>query len=268
MEKTKIAYCDSTVNLTRNCVGCELWNPAIGIKKCYAGRMENRWRGDGAFDQPVEMLPGRIAKAAKWSDLTGTERPGKPWLNGMPRIIFVGDMSDTLSPAVEFDFLYTEQIQGVTSELGQRHLWLWLTKQAPRLARFDRYLADMGIEWPANLIPGVTITRNNTTRRIDHLLDVRSKLRWLSVEPLLEPVDLDLWSNRAWLDISWIVAGGESGPGAGHADPDWFRNLRDQAAEAKIPFFMKQGSADWQPDYREPESFPADLRIREMFKWF
>ncbi len=272
MENTLISYCDSTINLTKYCVGCELWN-GHDVRSCYAGRMTERWEGRGAFNQPVQMLAGRIAKAAKWSDLTGQERlagkrrTAKPWLNGMPRVIFVGDMSDTLSPAVEFDFLYTELIQGVTSDLGQRHIWLWLTKQAPRLAKFDRYLADMGVDWPVNLWPGVTVTSQKTDGRIDHLLDTRAKYRWLSLEPLLGPVDLDLWQSNAWVDISWVVTGGESGPGARHASPDWFRSLRDQCRETRIPFFMKQGSADWLPDYRKMESFPSDLRIREMPTW-
>jgi protein gp37 len=236
MEKTLISYCDSTVNLTKYCVGCELWSERV--HKCYAGRMTERWEGAGAFSKPVEMLPGRMAKAARWSDLRGTDRPGKPWLDKMPRVIFVGDMSDSLSPSVSNDFLYDELIQTVTSPLGQRHIWLWLTKQAPRLPKFDRYLENMGIDWPGNLWPGVSVTSNSTTRRMDALLKTRAKIRWVSVEPLLGFADLAL--EFADGGISWVVCGGESGPAAQPMQPDWARGIRDQCVKASVPFYFKQ----------------------------
>ena len=79
--KTDIEWADSTVNPTENCDGCELWNTKLGIRKCYAGKMVERWKGRGAFDGPIVFKPGRLAQTLKWPDLTGTKRPDKPWLD-------------------------------------------------------------------------------------------------------------------------------------------------------------------------------------------
>jgi protein gp37 len=245
MEKTLISYCDSTINPTANCVGCELWNPAQDVKSCYAGRMTERWQGAGAFDKPIKLIPGRMDQAAKWSDLRGVDRPTKPWLNDYPRIIFVGDMSDSLSPDVPFDYLLSELIRTVNSELGRRHIYLWLTKQAQRLLQFDLYLAAQGIDWPANLWPGVSLTSQSTLPRVKYLASVRARVRWISVEPLLSPLKvglnkLDEYGRPLSHYIHWCVAGGESGPKA-HATPaDHFRNLRDECIESHVPFYFKQ----------------------------
>lgn len=235
MEKTLISYCDSTVNPTKYCIGCELWNDAQNMRSCYAGRMTERWEGSGAFDQPLQLIPGRMTKAAGWSDLRGVDRPAKPWLNGLPRVIFIGDMSDSLSPDVPFDYLRTEVIQIVRSERGQQHIWLWLTKQAQRLAQFDQYLITQGLDWPVNLWPGVSITAQSTLARARYLTATRARVRWLSVEPLLSPLTI-----RDLTGIHWVVAGGESGPNARATDPDHFRSLRDQCLSAAIPFYFKQ----------------------------
>ena len=95
---TTIQWCDSTVNPTMGCRGCELWNATE--KTCYAGIMTEKWKGKqgypDSFLQP-KLFPGRMQIAASWSDLTGQPRKDTPWLNGLPRIIFISDMGDSLS---------------------------------------------------------------------------------------------------------------------------------------------------------------------------
>jgi len=76
------------------CDGCELWNEATNVKRCYAGLLTERYGGHSKgypakFTEP-QLFPERIAKMLCWSDLTGTERKDKPWLNGYPRTIFLG----------------------------------------------------------------------------------------------------------------------------------------------------------------------------------
>lgn len=225
-KETKIEWCDSTVNPTDfQCCGCELWNPKKGIKECYAGGFAERRAGTGAFDKPVVLKPGRIAKAAAWSDLRGTERPDKPWLNGRPRVIFVGDMADVLQPRVPYEYRRDEIIGTVTSELGRRHIWMLLTKQAPRLAVFAAKLEANGIPWPENLWPGVSVTSEATTDRINWLLKVKSNHRFISYEPAQGPVDFSRWTceqeitedGKGWCPsykIALIIVGGQSGRGA------------------------------------------------------
>jgi hypothetical protein len=96
-KETFIQWCDSTVNASTGCDGCELKQPGKD-GSCYSVPIhENRLAKslpllyDPDFHN-VRIIPGRIPQAAKWSDLTGTVRPDKPWLDGLPRVIFVGDL--------------------------------------------------------------------------------------------------------------------------------------------------------------------------------
>lgn len=104
--------------------------------------------------------------------------------------------------------------------------------------------------------------------RIPHLLATPAAVRFLSMEPLLGPVDLSAvpaGDRAGWLcpltgdhhlqpahadhrgaKIDWVIVGGESGPGARPSHPDWFRSLRDQCAAAGVPFLFKQWG-EWAP---------------------
>ena len=75
------------------------------------------------------MIPGRMETAARAPSLAGQIRPDKPWLNGLPRLIFISDMSDALSEDVTFEYLETEVIDAVAGDRGSEHNWLWLTKR-------------------------------------------------------------------------------------------------------------------------------------------
>jgi protein gp37 len=95
-----------------------------GTNLCYAGRMTAFYGGTipgyaRNFDV-VEMAPGRMAAAAKWKGLSGTDRPDKPWLDRLPRLIFVRDMSDVFSRDVSFAYLKEEVVRHCMSEYGQR----------------------------------------------------------------------------------------------------------------------------------------------------
>ena len=143
---TKIQWCDSTVNPTMGCDGCEIWGPQR--KTCYAGMLHTRFGGVTPGYAPtfaeVTLFPGRMAEAAGWPDLSGKTRRDKPWLDRLPRLIFVSDMSDALSNSVPFEYLRDEVIANITSETGSRHCWLWLTKRADRMAKFSSWLGELG----------------------------------------------------------------------------------------------------------------------------
>ena len=115
MQTTKIQWCDSTINGSSGCDGCELWNNKN--RNCYAGIMHETRLAKSLPDfytahfSEVRMIPGRYARAANWKDLTGLARPEKPWLDGKPRHIFVGDMADTFSKAVTTEYLKQEHNQ-------------------------------------------------------------------------------------------------------------------------------------------------------------
>ncbi|MDD2765599.1 MAG: DUF5131 family protein [Opitutaceae bacterium] len=254
---TNIGYADSTINGTSGCVGCELFMPGHPEHAtCYA-RLVHEHRLAAARPglyassfAEVRLIPGRFAQAANWKDLRGTARPDKPWLDGLPRIIFVGDLGDFLSPAVPDEYLERELLGAIQSKNGRRHFWLLLTKQPQRLAQ-------LSLKWgglPGHVMAMTTVTTQATADlRLPWLLKVRAKWRGISVEPMRGPIRL----AKEWLReavpypppcrgfriepaIHQVICGGESGMLARPMHPQWARDLRDQCQEEWIHFFFKQ----------------------------
>ncbi len=275
---TEIQWCDSTCNPTMGCEGCELWNPKTGVKKCYAGVLHARFGGNSKGYSPtfeeLTYWPARMAKAAGWTDLTGTTREDKPWLDGLPRLIFVSDMSDALSAVVPFEYLEEQIIGIVTSPQGRRHQWLWLTKRPDRMAQLSESLRRKSVDWPDNLWAGASITTQVTTSRIESLLRVgnESTIRFLSVEPQHAPIELSPWLQR----LDWIIQGGESGQGATPFHTEWALNLIQQCREAGVAYFLKQlGTVVFSGEKRltfenghggDWSEWPKALRVRKMPK--
>lgn len=205
--------------------------------KCYAGMLGTMRGGQKGyaevFDTP-HLYPGRMAKAANWGPPTPAEIVDKPWLAGMPRLIFISDMGDALSKSVPFDYLEREIIGNVISPAGQRHVWLWLSKRPGRMAQFGRWLSDREVMWPSNLVAMTTVTAQDKEARIDGLRAVPSRFKGMSIEPLFERVDLDLHG------IDWVITGGGSDILAKPFHVEWALNLRDQARSLGAAFFLKQ----------------------------
>jgi len=254
--ETKIEWCDSTINPTTGCEGCELWN-GRDVRHCYAGKLHEARLAKSlpnlyaADFQDVRLVPGRMMQAARWADLRGKERPGKPWLSGQPRCIFVGDMGDFCSKAVPEQYIIEEIFGAIASPEGQRHFWLLLTKQIARLAELSRKLDGL----PDNCMAMTTITDQHTANvRLPLLMSVECHWRGVSAEPLLSAVDVG--DHLGCGLIHQVIAGGESGAKARLMQADWARSLRDACASSGVKFFMKQMTR------REP--IPEDLFIREV----
>jgi protein gp37 len=242
--------------------------------RCYAGVQTDNRGGKvkgyaERFDKPT-LFPGRTEKAAKLGPMR--DRPNKPWLDGCRRLWFVNDMGDALSKDVPFDFLRKEIVDVAASNNGQRSIWLWLTKRPQRMAEFAEWLKADDIQWPENLVPMTSVIDRAMTVKTKHLKRIPVAVRGLSVEPLLEPVELDLEG------IGWVIVGGESGTLSRKFDLSWARDIREQCRQAGVAFFMKQLGAnpvengnqlklkdshggDW-------SEWPQDLRIREMPEGF
>lgn len=272
--KTTIEYVDSTINPVMGCTGCELLKD-----HCYARRLCARYAGlkgwPKDFTRP-EHFPGRLEKALRWKDLTGTKRPDKPWLDGIPRVIFVNDLSDGWCPggvrAREWLFPFLNQMA------RSPHIWLLLTKWPNQMRRrFAGYII------PDNVWAGTTLLRQDDTWRLDELLQIQGGKKWVSAEPLLGGIALDLMSSSSYKLLSrfygpdgfdktgsqsereqkkpdFIVAGGETGPGARPTHPDNFRSLRDQCSAAQVPYFHKSNG-----EWAEPGSeINADVNITNL----
>jgi protein gp37 len=287
---TAIQWCDSTINPVMGCSGCELWTE--DRHTCYAGQLHVLRKTHKGFSPDFlkpKLFPGRMAEAAKWSDLTGTLRSDKPWLDRLPRLIFVSDMGDALSEkdaidpnntaidggSIPFEFLKREIIDNARTLNGGRHQWLWLTKRPNRLSQFGNWFTkEHRLPMPLNVWVGTSITGQSALGRIAQLRKVgnANTIRFLSVEPLWEKISL---AGR--LDgISWVIVGGESSQGAKAQEfkLEWVIQLVEDCADAGVPLFIKQlGSfptfeserlvlpdrhgGDW-------SHWPANLRIRKM----
>ncbi len=133
--------------------------------------------------------------------------------------------------------------------------WLLLTK---RIGNVGRMIPDRcSVALPRNVWLGATVVnQEEADRDIAKLLAVKMLgVRFLSMEPLLRPVDLatlhytnaDDWVVPALPDLDWVIVGGESGHGARPMHPDWVRSLRDQCAAAGVSFHFKQWG-EWVPN--------------------
>ena len=298
---TDIQWADSTVNPTTGCDGCELWRPSVG-GPCYAGNYHEGRMAKALpalyapnFDE-VRLAPGRMAKAAAWSDLTCTDRPGKPWLNGMPRVIFVGDMGDIFSGDVPFEYLRDEVFAAAISPKGRRHIWMLLTKQPRRLVAFSRWMAERGYPWPANIWTGTSVTGKASVGRIRDLLPMPG-VRFVSAEPLVEDIGFpdelfayqDTGSTRHYKrlgpiegcePIDLVIVGGESDQAKHKARPfdvQWARTFVEVAEHTPLKVFVKQlGSNPYDSKARisidGPDSHAVELSLRdshggEMDEW-
>jgi protein gp37 len=199
------------------------WNPLTGCTKispgckhCYAERMALR------------LQAMRQANYANGFDLTlhenALELPLK-WKK--PQTIFVNSMSDLFHNAVPVDFIFK------AFDVMRRadwHNYQVLTKRSQRLLELAPQLS-----WKPNIWMGVSVETLQYTFRIDHLRQTGAMVKFLSLEPLLWPLpSLNLEG------IGWVIAGGESGPGARPMDPAWVLEIRDQCLDARVPFFFKQ----------------------------
>lgn len=214
--QSTIEWTDSTWNPVR---GCTKISP--GCKHCYAETFAERFRGvpghpyERGFD--LRLVPERLADPLRWSD---------------SRMIFVNSMSDLFHDGVPTD--YIERVCEVMAS-AKWHTFQVLTKRADRIGkllndRLRRFATMRHIWW------GVSVeNKKYGLPRITQLRNTPAAVRFLSVEPLLE--DLGKVNLEG---ISWVIVGGESGPGARRLDPVWVRSIRDQCAKAKVPFFFKQ----------------------------
>lgn len=219
MASTAIEWTESTWNPT---TGCDQTSP--GCDNCYALTLAKRLK---AMGQPKYQNDGNERTSGPGFRLTvhpDTLDAPRKWTQ--PRRVFVNSMSDLFHPDVPLAFV--RDVFDVMVDTPQ-HTYQVLTKRSKRLAA----VADQ-LPWPSNVWIGVSVETQKYQFRLDHLRKVPAAVRFVSAEPLLGPVDLELDG------IHWVIAGGESGPAARPIDADWVRAIRDQCDDASVAFFFKQ----------------------------
>ena len=200
------------------------WNPTTGCTKvspgcvnCYAEVMARRLKAIGVagYENGFELAIHH-------------NRLEQPLERKRPTVYFVNSMSDLFHKDVPDEFL--DKVFDTIRRTPQ-HTYQILTKRALRL---PRYFASR--ECPRNAWLGVSVeNRRKGLPRIDELRKVDARVRFLSVEPLLEdlgPFDLT--------GISWCIVGGESGHRARPMKPEWVKSVKRQCDRANVPFFFKQ----------------------------
>ena len=215
-DRSRIEWTDATWNPLR---GCTKVSP--GCKHCYAETFAERFRGvsghpyEQGFD--LKLVPEKLDEPLSWS---------------APRMVFVNSMSDLFQSAVPDDYIVAV---AKVMEVANWHTYQVLTKRSGRL----RHMLNGKLKWLAKMPHvwwGVSVeNRKHGLPRVGDLRSAEVRVRFLSFEPLLEdlgPLDLS--------GISWVIVGGESGPGARPMREEWVQSILQQCRAARVPFFFKQ----------------------------
>jgi protein gp37 len=246
----------------------QTWNPITGCtkispgcKNCYAETMAKRLK---AMGKP--QYQGVIGDNGKWNgrvEFVGSALE-KPLKRRKPMTYFVNSMSDMFHENVTDIWL---SIIWFTMTLCRQHTFQILTKRADIMAQKMPVLVDCYGLLP-NVWLGVSVENQAAAdERIPHLLQAPAAVKFLSLEPLLGPINLEdlafeaagpFWAGYNPL-VDWVIVGGESGPNARSMHPDWVRSIRDQCQAANVPLFFKQWG-EWLPtdqSHGPSGSFPS-----------
>ena len=214
----------------------ETWNPVTGCSRvspgcdhCYMFALYPRLKamavpGYEIAPDEVQLLPERLRIPLSWKK---------------PKRVFVNSMADVFHPRVPFDFAYEmfSVMEESVREYG--HVFQVLTKRPGRaVAWWKRYEQHFPKGWPPNVWIGTSVENQKYAPRLTVLSRLPAPIRFVSAEPLLEPVDLTRWLDSG--AVQWVIVGGESGPHARPMDLNWVRDLRDQSTRAGVAFFLKQ----------------------------
>ena len=218
-----IEWTDATWNPVR---GCTKISP--GCKHCYAETFAERFRGvkghpyEQGFD--LRLVPEKLTEPFGWRS---------------PKLVFVNSMSDLFQPGVPDEYALAVSRVMATADW---HTYQVLTKRSERLR--DLLLGKLRIAAEKeNIWWGVSVEdRKYGLPRVDDLRLAPARVRFLSVEPLLEDLgEIDLTG------ISWVIVGGESGPGARPMKKEWVVSIRRQCREQRVPFSLSNGAGCERP---------------------
>lgn len=250
-----------------------------GCKLCYASAINIR------FGNGLEYVVTNLANIEFFIDERMIQ---EPWKRKKPATIFVADMFDLFHEAIP-----TKLIVRVLEVCGwnKGHTFQILTKRAQRMCELVQELKQFGGNPPPWIWFGVSVEdQQRADERIPFLLQTPAAVRFLSVEPLLEAVDMTRLATREegrkldalrgiyWKPgsggyqtntctealIDWVICGGESGPGARMFRREWAESLLSQCRAAGVPFFIKQMGSYAVLDYRYDQTLPgATRRLRD-----
>lgn len=224
MAKTSIEWTEVSWNPSTGCT-----KVSEGCKNCYAEVMAKRLK---AMGHKKYMNGFKFA--------IHPETLVEPYLWKKPKKVFVNSMSDLFHQNITLDYL--QAIFDVMNDTPQ-HTYQVLTKRSEKLMYYASKL-----KWTDNIWIGVSVENQREVRRIDHLREVPARVKFLSIEPLIGPINnIDLTS------INWIIVGGESGHNARPIKKEWVDFIKNECQKNNVPFFFKQwGKPQFNIDARDP----------------
>jgi len=232
-------------------IGCQKVGP--GCDNCYAETWDQRF---SAGEHWGPGAPRRRTVESNWNKVRKWQREALS--SGLRSRVFCASLADVFDNAI--DPQWRRDLAQLIRETPMLD-WMLLTK---RIGNVQRMIAeDFGGALPGNVWLGASIvTQAEADRDIAKLLAVPARVRWLSMEPLIEAVAIQPDQMRA---LDMIVVGGESGGNARHFDIAWARDLLGQARTGGTAYHFKQLSeADHPRTYEEWDTFPDDLKVREF----
>jgi len=203
---TNIEWTDRTWNPT---TGCNKVSP--GCTHCYAEAITKRFTHNFPNGFDLTLHRDRLQEPLKWRK---------------PSRIFVNSMSDLFHEEIPLEFL--QEVFDIVRQTPW-HIYQILTKRHERLVELAPHL-----NWHKNIWMGVSVENQNYAHRVDYLRRVPARVRFLSCEPLLGELNLDL------TDIHWVIAGGESGSKYRPLKLEWVQSIRDRCQNDGVAFFFKQ----------------------------
>lgn len=267
-KNSSIEWCDHTFNPW---IGCA--KVSAGCANCYAetlmdtrfGRVQ--WGGNGTRQQ---TSPANWAQVRRWN--------AEAVRTDIRRRVFCGSLCDWLEDRHDTNAWRISLLELI--ELTHGLDWLMLTKRPENAVRLIQQAAGRSAENFFERNPhvwfGVSVeNQEQADKRIPYLLRIPASVRFLSMEPLLGPVDL-AEGGHGWLfvdelasgqrtGVHWVIVGGESGHNARPMHPEWARSIRDQCQAADVACFMKQmGTVYADGKGKGEDCIPDDLMIKEL----
>ena len=225
MKNSKIEWTKHTFNPWIGCSKC-----SAGCDNCYAcDMMDVRWKRAlwGAAGTRLRTTGATWANPLKWNRESESARVFCASLAD----VFENYRGDGSAPdrPVSLDPWRHDLFDLI--EKTPNLEWLLLTKRPQNAAKFLKK------RLPGNLWIGTSVEDQKAAdQRIPHLAGIPAKVRFLSCEPLLGPLDL----RRHLAGVDWVIVGGESGKSPRPMDPSWVRDIRDQCVAAGVAFLFKQ----------------------------
>lgn len=215
MSITKIEWSEVTWNPTTGCTSPKE-SAKQGCFNCYARLLAERLKAMGQ-----EKYKNGFSVTIHEDTLN------QPYSWKKPKLVFVNSMSDLFHEKIPFEF-----IQRVFDTMNNtpQHTYQVLTKRSSRLKEVQSKL-----KWTSNIWMGVSVEHESVINRIDDLREVNAAVRFLSLEPLLGPLN-----NLDLSGIHWVIVGGESARKPRLMEPAWVDDIHAQCKKAKVPFFFKQ----------------------------